>query len=108
MEQPSSSDSPLAAKKGKGEKDKKEKEKDKKDKKGKDKAGKGEKEPPKVPPGGAVAWVVGGAPGPLPTLSTHLASPHRRKRGARSRRSVLRSCARTRPSCGCWAAARWC
>lgn len=59
MEQPSSSDSPLAAKKGKGEKDKKEKEKDKKDK-----AGKGEKEPPKVPPGGAVAWVVGGCSRP--------------------------------------------
>uniref|UniRef100_A0A452FE75 Leucine rich repeat containing 43 n=1 Tax=Capra hircus TaxID=9925 RepID=A0A452FE75_CAPHI len=37
VEQPPSSDSPLAAKKGKGEKDKKEKEKDKKDKKGKDK-----------------------------------------------------------------------
>ena len=52
MEQPPSSDSPSAAKKGKGEKDKKEKEKDKKDKKGKDKADKGEKEPPKVPPGG--------------------------------------------------------
>ncbi|KAB0353448.1 hypothetical protein FD755_023850 [Muntiacus reevesi] len=47
VEQPSSADSPLAAK-GKAEKDKKEKEKDKK---GKDKAGKGEKEPPKVPPG---------------------------------------------------------
>uniref|UniRef100_A0A4W2C9P3 Uncharacterized protein n=1 Tax=Bos indicus x Bos taurus TaxID=30522 RepID=A0A4W2C9P3_BOBOX len=36
VEQPSSSDSPLAAKKGKGEKDKKEKEKDKKDKKQKE------------------------------------------------------------------------
>ena len=49
MEQPSSSDSPLAAKKGKGEKDKKEKEKDKKDQKGKDKAGTGEKDPPNTP-----------------------------------------------------------
>lgn len=66
MEQPSSSDSPLAAKKGKGEKDKKEKEKDKKDK-----AGKGEKEPPKVPPGGAVAWVVGGCSRP-PAHPVHL------------------------------------
>ena len=53
MEQPSSADSPLAAKKGKAEKDKKEKEKDKKDKKGEDKAGKGQKEPPKVPPDGS-------------------------------------------------------
>nr|XP_020738268.1 leucine-rich repeat-containing protein 43 isoform X7 [Odocoileus virginianus texanus] len=51
VEQPSSADSPLAAKKGKAEKDKKEKEKDKKDKKGKDKAGKGEKEPPKAQKG---------------------------------------------------------
>ncbi|XP_069413886.1 leucine-rich repeat-containing protein 43 isoform X2 [Ovis canadensis] len=51
VEQPPSSDSPLAAKKGKGEKDKKEKEKDKKDKKGKDKADKGEKEPPKAQKG---------------------------------------------------------
>uniref|UniRef100_A0A452FEJ7 Leucine rich repeat containing 43 n=1 Tax=Capra hircus TaxID=9925 RepID=A0A452FEJ7_CAPHI len=46
VEQPPSSDSPLAAKKGKGEKDKKEKEKDKKDKKDK-----GEKEPPKAQKG---------------------------------------------------------
>ncbi|XP_055261081.1 leucine-rich repeat-containing protein 43 isoform X2 [Moschus berezovskii] len=46
VERPSSSDSPLAAKRDKGEKDKKEK-----DKKGKDKAGKGEKEPPKAQKG---------------------------------------------------------
>ncbi|VCW91057.1 unnamed protein product [Gulo gulo] len=71
-------DAVLSTKSGKGEKDKKgQKDKDKKGKDQKDKAGKAEKET--VP----------------------------RSRRRPRRRSFLRSSGRTRPSCGCWAAAWW-
>ena len=68
---------------------------------------KGRRSPPRYLQMGAAAWVGGGCSWPLPSPSTHLASLHRRKKGARSRRSFPRSCTRPRPSCGCSAAARW-
>lgn len=106
-------DAVLSTKSGKGEKDKKgQKDKDKKGKDRKDKAGKGEKETvPKVPAGlpsaqggrggrGRCGHCPCQAPSILPT-----SAPRSRRRPRR--RSFLRSSGRTRPSCGCWAAAWW-